>query len=241
MLRTIYVLFRLIIFLIYIEPRYWKIKSLEKKGLIKEKDEILRKTADGFCEVVLKSANIQLNVEGSANLPKDTPFVLTPNHSSLLDIPIILFALGDITGFVSKIENKKLPFFGRWISLIYSVYIDRSSARNAIKSLNEGAEIIKNGHSQVIFPEGTRTLDGSLNEFKAGSYKLAKKAGAKVIPVAIVGAYDLHKKGSISIKSGLVKVKFFEALDSNLDTNEMAEISQKLISEEIARGVKFER
>ncbi len=236
MLRTIYTYIKLFLFLLYIEPRYWKIKRLEKAGKIAEKDAILLKTSKGLAHCVLPPLKIRVTVEGKENIPKDgRPYILTPNHSSLLDIPILFEALDEVTGFVSKEENQKIPFFGRWIRLIYSVYIDRSSARNALKSLNKGVEIIKAGHPQVIFPEGTRTLDGKILEFKAGSYKLAKKADALVLPVAIIGAFDIFKKGSKFVKPGHVIVKIFEPIDSDLDTFEMAELSQNVIAKEVAK------
>ncbi len=237
MLRTIYTYIRVGLFLLFVEPRYWKIKRLDKAGRIEEKDAILLKTSKQLADCVLNSLKIDVLVEGEENVPSDnTPYILTPNHSSLLDIPILFRAMDNLTGFVSKKENKKIPFVGRWISLLYSVYIDRSSARKAIASLNEGAEIIKSGHPQVIFPEGTRTLDGSLLEFKAGSYKLAKKADALVIPVAITGAYEIFKKGSRFVKPGTVTVKYFKHLNSDLETHEMAEITKSLIEKEIEKA-----
>ncbi len=239
MLRTLYVYFRIIVFFVIRESRYWKIKSLDKQGKIEEKDVLLLKTSQEIADCILNSAKIKVEVEGKENLPPEgEPYILTPNHSSFFDVPIILLAVGRLIGFVSKKENKKLPFFGRWVHLLYSVYIDRSSTRSAVKSLSEGAEFIKKGYPQVIFPEGTRTNDGRVQDFKAGSYKLAQKASAKVIPVSITGAFDLMKKGSFLMKPGTVKVKFFSALNPDLDTSEMALESQTLISNEVEKGVK---
>lgn len=234
MLRTMIAFTKVFLYLISIEPKYWKIKRLEREGRIAEKDAILMKITKDIASSVLSTLKIQVEVEGKEHIPSDgTPYILTPNHSSILDFPVLFQALDQVTGFVSKIENRKIPFIGRWISLIYSVYIDRSSPRSAVKSFNVGVEMIKSGHPQVIFPEGTRSRDGKLLEFKAGSYKLAKKAEAKVIPVAIVGIHRLSKGGKNGFKPGTVKVIFFEALDSTLDTIEMAEISQKRIAERV--------
>ncbi len=239
MLRSIYTYIKIVLFAIYIEPRYWKVKRLDKADRIDEKDTILLNTSKQLAKVVLKPLKVKVEVEGKENIPKDnTPYILTPNHGSHIDIPIVFEAMDGLIGFVSKVENQKIPFFGRWIRLIYSVYIDRSSARNAVVSLNKAAEMIKAGHPQVIFPEGTRSDDGSLNEFKAGSYKLAKKAGALVIPVAIIGSYEVLKKGSMIAKSGTVKFKIFEPLDAGLDTHEMAKKTEELIAAEMKQNNK---
>lgn len=242
MLRAIYLLIRLFFFFIFVEPRFWKIKRLEKEGNVEEKDKILIKTIREFNNIVFGISNVKIIVEGSENIPPvGTSFVVTPNHSSFFDIPLILFAFDRVIGFVSKKENGKIPFVGRWITVFYSVFIDRTSAREAIKSMSAGVEIIKAGHPQTIFPSGTRSIDGKVNEFKAGSYKLAQKSNVPVLPVAIAGAYKVLPKGSLKVVPSTVKIKIFEPLDSStLSTNEMAEISQKLISDYIENAFLYE-
>ncbi len=217
-------------FAIACEPRFWKVKSLAKQGEIDQKNELLYKTAKQFADVVLRAADVEVVVEGLENLPKQgQPIVFTPNHSSYFDIPIMIYAADRLIGFVSKPENAKIPFIGKWIKESYSVYIDRSAPERAMQALQSGADILRQGHSQVIFPEGTRTKDGQLKAFKAGSYKLAKLSNSIVVPVAIAGATDIVQKGG-KIKATKVRVKFFEPLNQSLNTVEMAKQSQALIA-----------
>ncbi len=231
MIKSVVFLFKVIGFSISVEPRYWKIKSLTKANKHAEKDQLLRQTAKQFADVVLKSAGVEVIVEGRENLPpKGSPVVFTPNHSSYFDIPIMIHAVDDIVGFVSKPENARIPFIGKWIKESYSVYIDRTSPARAIEGLRAGVEILKQGHRQVIFPEGTRSPSGAVQSFKAGSYKLAKMSDSIVIPVAIVGAADIVQKSG-KIKAQTVRVKFFKPLDQSLNTVEMAKTAQQEISE----------
>ncbi len=236
MLKSIYFIIRVLGFIISAEPRFWKLKSLTKAGKIAEKDQLLRQSSKQFADVVLKAAGVEVVVEGLENLPsRGTPVVFTPNHSSYFDIPIMLYAVGDIVGFVSKPENAKIPFIGKWIEESYSVYIDRTSAVHAKAALQAGAEILKQGHCQVIFPEGTRSHSGAVQTFKAGSYKLAKLSNSVVIPVAIVGAADIVQKNKINAQK--VRVKFFESLDKSLNTVEMAKRSQTIIEQYINKFI----
>ncbi len=229
MLKLTSFLIKVLSFTISVEPRFWKVKSLSKAAKHTEKDLILRQTSKQFAEVVLQAAGVEVVVEGLENLPeKGCPVVFTPNHSSYFDIPIMLYAVSDIVGFVSKPENARIPFIGKWIKESYSVYIDRSSPALALEGLQAGVEILKQGHRQVIFPEGTRSRSGKVQPFKAGSYKLAKLSDSQVVPVAIVGAANIVQRNG-KINAQKVRVKFFETLDKSLNTVEMAKQSQQLI------------
>ncbi len=237
MIKTLNFIITVFIFMILQEKTFWKVKALSKKNRIAERDQLLEQTAKSFAAVVLSAAGIELDVEGAENLPpKGTPVLFTPNHASFFDIPIMIAAVPGIVGFVSKPENAKIPFIGKWIKESYSVYIDRSSAANAKEGLLAAAEILKRGHCQVIFPEGTRSRDGKIKTFKAGSYKLAKMANSSVVPVAISGARQIVRKGKI--KSLNVRVKFFKPLDTTLNTIQMAKTSQAAIEDYIEKHIK---
>lgn len=233
MLRAIYLIVCVFFFFLFQEPKFRKVRRLEKEGRIEEKDEIVASVMWNLATLVVKKGRLKVEVEGYENIPaKGSAYLITPNHSSLLDVPLLLYAFKRIIGFVSKKENAKLPFIGRWVTVIYSVFIDRSDSRAAIKSLNEGAKFIRSGYPQVIFPEGTRTLDGRVGEFKAGSFKLAEKAGVPVLPVAIKGGFDVMRKGRLVFKPGTVKIKIFEPIDiSEMTTQEAASLVQGLIKD----------
>jgi len=86
------------------------------------------------------------------------------------------------------------------------VFIDRNDARQSLRMLNQAAERLKEGHSLVIFPEGTRSKDGIVGQFKSGSLKIALKANVPIIPVTINGSIDIMPKGSSFIKSADVEI-----------------------------------
>lgn len=131
---------------------------------------------------------MRLIVEGRENLP---PFMsggaIFANHQSLLD-SVVLVGSGVWCGFVGKAELKKIPVLNGFFKMIKSVYIDRKSPRDSIKAILDASNNIKKGHVMAIFPEGTRSKDGKIHEFKSGSFKMATRVKANVIPVAIYGS-----------------------------------------------------
>jgi 1-acyl-sn-glycerol-3-phosphate acyltransferase len=84
--------------------------------------------------------------------------------------------------------------------------IDRSNPRNAMASIERAAQSIRNGSSVILFPEGTRTLDGKLQPFKRGAFSLATKAGVPVVPLTINGTFSIMPKGSLIIKPANISV-----------------------------------
>ncbi|MGL5381135.1 lysophospholipid acyltransferase family protein [Clostridium sp.] len=137
---------------------------------------------------VNKSLQMNVNIKGKENIPNEACCFIG-NHTSILDIPLLMDSAGRAMGFIAKKEMLKTPVIGYWMQQYNCVPLDRENPREAIKVIQQGAANLKNGYSMCIFPEGTRSKDGKLGEFKKGSLKLATKAKAPIIPVAIDGAY----------------------------------------------------
>lgn len=135
-----------------------------------------------------RAIKMNVTVKGKENIP-DRACCFIGNHTSILDIPLLMDSAERAMGFIAKKEMLKTPVIGYWMQQYHCVPLDRENAREAIKVIQQGAENLKNGYSMCIFPEGTRSKDGKVQEFKKGSLKLATKAKAPIIPVAIDGAY----------------------------------------------------
>jgi len=160
--------------------------------------------------------------------------VFVANHQSNFDIPLLLGYINKPKGFIAKAETEKMPIVGGWMRYLRCVFMDRSNPRAALKAIKQGIEIVKSGYSLVIFPEGTRSVDGSLSEFKPGSFKLAMKAEAMIVPVTISGSFGIMKKGSLRIKPSQVKITIsdpvtstgYESTESYLLREKIADIIQ---------------
>lgn len=195
-------------------PKYFKIRSMHKKGKIAEAEAYVGKQAFEWGKKLVKLTGSEVEVIGEENIPTDGAVVFVANHQSNFDIPLLLGYINKDKGFVAKAETKKLPVVGGYMKFMNCVFMERTDPRAALKSIKEGIEIVKSGHSLVIFPEGTRSVDGNLNEFKSGSFKLALKSKAPIIPVTINGSINIMKKGSNKIKPAKVKIIISKPVDS---------------------------
>lgn len=178
---------------------------------------------------------LRVTYEGQDNIPDET-CVFIGNHQSILDIPVLICGANRRIGFIAKKELLKVPILGFWFKIVHCVPIDRENVREAIKAINEGVENLKNGHSMAIFPEGTRSKDGNINEFKKGSLKLATKANVPVIPVTIDGAFRAYEEKK-KFKSADIKVMFGKPIyPQNLSKEEIKDLS-KIVHDEIANNL----
>ena len=129
-----------------------------------------------------------LTVKGLENIPEET-CLFAGNHLSYLDIIVLEKVLpeGKKAGFIAKDSLKKIPGLSAWMELIRCIFLNRSDAKEGLKSILKGADYLKEGYNMVIFPEGTRCKEGQLGEFKPASLKMAQKAKVPVVPFAITG------------------------------------------------------
>lgn len=125
--------------------------------------------------------------------------ILISNHQSNVDIPALLGYLPLDFSFIAKKEMKRWPLIGRWMRRFDCIFLDRKNARQGMKDMKEAISKVRNGHSYMIFPEGSRSKDGEVGEFKKGSFKLATDTGAKIIPIALIGTYDVQSRKSLKV------------------------------------------
>ena len=115
--------------------------------------------------------------------------VFIANHQGNFDIPLMLSCLGRAHGLLAKQELARIPILRLWMRLLHCLFVDRSSPRAGMESIAKGVKLLQSGHSLIIFPEGTRSRSGELQEFKGGAFRIASKASAAIVPVTIDGSY----------------------------------------------------
>ena len=143
-------------------------------------------------------------VSGRENVDPNVPRIYMVNHQSYFDVFVVLASLPVDFKFLLKEELMRIPLFGPAMKRAGYIGIEREDPRKAIKSMNLAAERIRGGASVLIFPEGTRSLDGSLGSFKKGGFNLALKSGCDIVPVTISGTARIVPKGSLKIERGNV-------------------------------------
>ncbi|MCR5451294.1 MAG: 1-acyl-sn-glycerol-3-phosphate acyltransferase [Lachnospiraceae bacterium] len=129
----------------------------------------------------------EAKVIGEENVPTDTPVLYIANHQSFFDVVLTYARVPNLTGYIAKKSIYKVPIFGFWMKKVYCLSLDRADVKQGLKVILTAIDQVKHGISIFIFPEGTRTKDGSLGQFHSGSFKVATKTGCPIVPVAIKG------------------------------------------------------
>lgn len=187
MFKTIIWFARFLFSFLLLIPKMKKCERVKAKLPMHESKPIIDKILLKWLNRQLNFAGVKYEITGKENIP-DRPVLYVANHQSMFDFPALLFCTKTPCGFVAKKETLKLPLIRTWMSLIDCVFIDRQNPREAMKALNQTVDKLNEGKSMTIFPEGTRSKDGKLGEFKSGAFKIAQKTGVPIIPVYIKGS-----------------------------------------------------
>jgi 1-acyl-sn-glycerol-3-phosphate acyltransferase len=175
-------------------------------SLISPGENKIHKIAYIWATTLLKLSGVRVDVEGVENVLTDRPQIFMSNHQSDFDILIVLAHIPGQFRWIAKKELFKIPVFGKAMRNAGYIEIDRQHRENAMKSLEEAGQKIRDGKSVVTFPEGTRSKDGTIKAFKQGMFYLAIQSGVPIIPISIVGAHEIMPRRSLSIKPGRIKM-----------------------------------
>jgi 1-acyl-sn-glycerol-3-phosphate acyltransferase len=151
---------------------------------------------------------ITVEVEGSENISPNKTYLFMANHVSPFDIPLLG---GFIPGYVRGVEASRQhawPLYGWAMRRLGNIPIDRNNVFGSLNSIGIAEGALAAGKSMIILPEGHRTIDGGLRQFKSFPFLLSKKAKVEIIPIGLSGLYSLKNKNSWVINSGTTKIKF---------------------------------
>ncbi len=156
---------------------------------------------------VLALSGVKLRTDGVGKIDLSRNYVYVSNHASYFDIPAVLAGVPQDVRLVYKKELEKLPFFG-WGLKLGGTYIaiDRSQGTDALATLEATAKKIREGSSVLLFAEGTRSADGTLQQFKRGPFNLAVRAGIPVVPVTLLGSHDVLPRDAWKVRPGPIRV-----------------------------------
>ncbi len=137
----------------------------------------------------------KLRISGETVSNPRKPYVVVCNHQSLADIPLISNLPWEMK-WMGKKELFDLPVIGWMMRLSDDIYVDRKNARSGAQALLRAQKVLEQKCSVMIFPEGTRTLDGRVRSFADGAFHLAVRAGVDILPMAIEGSFNCIPKNS---------------------------------------------
>ena len=235
--KFIWSIFKYIILFLMIPFLILSTLFINAKKEYKKNSKFYRFLLDNYTWFALVSLGVKVHVEGLDKLPKNTRFLLVQNHYSNFDPIVTWFAFQKSTlAFVSKPENFKIPFFGRMIRKCCFIPIDRENPRNAVKTIDDAANLIKSNEVSVaIYPEGTRNKSYvGLLPLHNSVFKTAHKANnAPIVIVGVSGTEKIHK--NIPWKRTHVYMEVLEVLSSEqvqaMRTNEIGKITEEKLLE----------
>jgi 1-acyl-sn-glycerol-3-phosphate acyltransferase len=192
-----------------------------------------------WARCILLMSRVRVSVQGLHHLDPRATYIFMVNHQSMFDILVLQGQLFFQFRWLAKQELFQIPLFGPAMARAGYVSIDRSNRRSAHKSLLEAAEKIAQGVSVVVFPEGSRSLDGEIMSFKPGGFHLAVRAGRPIVPVVICGTHDVMPKRSLRISPGHVTISINPPIETASyakgDKNRLMEMVRSVMIQDLER------
>ncbi|MDU0939185.1 MAG: lysophospholipid acyltransferase family protein [Clostridiales bacterium] len=201
---------------------------LRRKNKVKAQQYSQRLINWGFaCLTALSGA--KNTIKGSENIPKGDAVLFVANHRSFYDLILGYPHLSIPTSIVAKESLKKVPFIGAWMKRIGCLFLARDDMRAGMKMIMDGITLIKSGTSVLIFPEGTRNEGDGIQEFHAGSFKLAIKPGAKIVPMVITNTREVFEDHFPWLHPQNTCIEFLPPVDTkDLSKEELKTIHEKI-------------
>jgi 1-acyl-sn-glycerol-3-phosphate acyltransferase len=178
---------------------------------------LLYRVAHRGVRLGLALSGLSLVVEGVGHIQRNRAAVYAVNHTSNVEPPILFHVLHELfprLRILYKAELRKLPVLVRAFDLAGFVPLERGNRDQSLPAIERAAEALTEGNSFLIFPEGTRSRTGELLPFKKGGFIMAIKAQAPIVPVAIQGAPNAMRKGSLLIKPVTINVRIGEPVET---------------------------
>jgi 1-acyl-sn-glycerol-3-phosphate acyltransferase len=184
----------------------------------------------------VRAVGVRVRVEGKAKIPEGV-CLFVANHTSSADAPAVVGAIPRRIAVLLKESLFKWPIVGQAFRLAHFIPVNRKDRESAISSVEKAAEAMRAGQSFLIYPEGTRSPDGRLLEFKKGAVVLAIKAGVPVVPVLCSGAQRVMAKHSMVIHPGEILVEFLNPIDASKYSWEERDTLNQRVHDAMAAGL----
>ncbi|MFB6257603.1 MAG: lysophospholipid acyltransferase family protein [Flavobacteriales bacterium] len=189
-----------------------------------------------WARFLASSTPAKVKVEGKENVDKGRSFIVVANHQSYYDILAMYGWSGIDMKFVMKKELKRIPFFGQGVAAMGHVFVDRSDRQKAIDSLNRSVQTLRKGESVIIYPEGTRSRDGQVHEFRKGAFRMALQTGMPLLPISIAGTYQVQPPDTFQLHPGKIAMRIHEPIEVEGKGENDLEMLMEACRERIIKG-----
>ena len=180
--------------------------------LVDRSGDTAHRCARAWARAILRTTGVRVRVTGLERLDPARTYVFAANHQSIYDIPIVFSSLPYQLRIVAKQSLGRIPFMGWHLSLAGHLLVDRSKPGAGV--VKKMGKLVDEHHSLVVFPEGTRSVDGAVARFKGGSFVLARDAGVPVVPVSLSGSRHVMLKGRLVVRPGDVRLTVHDPIET---------------------------
>jgi 1-acyl-sn-glycerol-3-phosphate acyltransferase len=185
--------------------------------------------------LILKTTGVRVRLVGIEALDQDRSYVFAANHQSIYDIPILFASLPFQLRIVAKESLGRIPFLGWHLRRTGHLLVDRSKPGAGI--VKKMAKLVGERHSLIVFPEGTRSVDGAVARFKGGPFVLAVEAGLPIVPVSIRGSRHVMMKGRLMVCPGEVTVTVHVPIETTSLSREVVRQTADGVRERVRKEV----
>ena len=210
MIRLIFVALFLVIFLILSIPVFlieWLIGKVNPHA----RDISSLRIVQGAFYVIAFLSGCHVTVKGMENVPKDEAVLYIGNHRSYFDVVLTYARCPGLTSYMAKKEVARVPLLSTWMRFLHCLFLDRKDIKQGLKTILAAIDLIKNGISVCIFPEGTRSTGPEQTEllpFHEGSFKVATKTDCLIVPMAITNTSRIFEDHIPFIRSTDVVIEY---------------------------------
>ena len=184
----------------------------------------------------VRAVGVRVRVTGLERIPSGT-CLFVANHTSSADAPAVVGAIPRRIAILLKQSLFRYPIVGQAFQLAQFIPVDRAKHDSAVASVEKAVDAMRSGQSFLIYPEGTRSPDGRLQEFKKGAVVLAIKAGVPIVPMVCSGAHLVMRKGSLKIYPGEILVEFLAPIDASQFSFDDREKLNAMVHDAMAAGL----
>lgn len=214
-------------------------ERLRAAGDLEGERALIQKASGDWAVGMSRRLKITYDIEGEENIPESGPIMVYANHQSYADAIAMyyLFRNHFQIGFIAKNEFRKLGPIAKGVEYTRSVFLVRDGAKAAVQAIHESTELLQQGFSLCIFPEGTRSRSSNLLRFRNGSLKFAQKGKVPILPITLDGGYKLYEIDG-SYHPCHIKIKVHPLVHiENMNKHEQLEAYEQ-IKQSIADGLK---
>src|ERR1700736_5869044 len=185
---------------------------------------------------LVRAVGVRVRVVGTERIPAGT-CLFVANHTSSADAPAVVGAIPRRIAILLKESLFTDPIVGQAFLLAQFIPVNRKDRDSALESLEKAIESLRAGQSFLIYPEGTRSPDGRLQDFKKGAVVMATKAGVPIVPIVCSGAHRVMEKRSLVIRPGEILVEFLEPIDGSAYSFEQRDQLNRRVHDAVAAAL----